>query len=257
MTDIDLDEVRMWVQASGAIAIHYFHGSTARQKADRSLVTQADLEIERFLRERIGARYPTHGILGEEQGKEHVDREFVWVLDPLDGTAAFVSGLPIWGISIGVMRNGSPLLGIIYLPLTNEYYWAMAGAGAFCNDQPIHVREGSGIDSNDWIAGPSKVHLNYDIRFPGKMRALGSVAAYFCYVARGSAVGALLGRPRLWDIAAGYVILQEAGGMIVGLSGQPLDLAPMLHGLNSAEPIVLATPDVLPTLLDSIVRRAQ
>lgn len=257
MAEIDIDEVRMWARASGAIATHYFHGTTARSKADRSLVTQADVEIERFLRERIATRYPDHGIMGEEGGVGQVEREYVWALDPLDGTAAFVAGLPIWGVSIGLLRHGQPLLGVIYMPLVDECYWAIAGEGAFCNDRPIAAREGADLDSNDWIAGPSKMHLNYSITFPGKVRALGSIAAYFCYVARGSAVGALLGRPHLWDIAAGMVLLHEAGGLTVGLSGQPIDLAPMLRGEASTERIILSARDMLPQLIGSITPRAR
>lgn len=252
MTGLDLAEVQMWARMSGAIARYYFNHTRVWNKTDNSPVTQADLEIESFLRERIAARYPDHGILGEEQGSDHAEREFVWVIDPLDGTAAFVAGLPIWGISIGILHHGQPYAGLFYMPLTEECFWAQTGAGAFWNEYPIHVQADQQISGNDWLATPSKAHLNYSISFPGKTRSLGSVGSYFCYVARGSAIGALLGRPKLWDIAAGLCILQEAGGLAVGLSGQPIDLQPMLLGQSSSEPMVLGSPQILPQLLESI-----
>lgn len=251
-SEIDIEEVRSWARESGEIAKHYFNGGTEQRKADRSWVTQADMDIEQLLTKRINASYPQHGIMGEERGVHHVDREFVWALDPLDGTDAFVSGLPIWGVSIGLLRSGKPYAGLIYLPLMDEYYWTDADGVAYWNGHPIQVKQEQRVDSSDWIAVPSKAHLEYNITFRGKTRALGSIAAYFCYIARGSAVGALLGRPRLWDIAAGVAILQAAGGVTVGLSGAPLNLGAMLHGGPSAERIVLATPPLLANILESI-----
>lgn len=252
MTGLDVAEIQMWARMSGAIARYYFNHTQVWNKTDNSLVTQADLEIERFLRERITARYPDHGILGEEQGSDHTEREFVWVVDPLDGTAAFVSGLPIWGISIGILHRGKPYAGLFYMPVTEEYFWAETGKGAFLNGHPIRVQAGQQINGNDWLATPSKAHLNYAISFPGKTRSLGSVASYFCYVARGSAIGALLGRPKLWDIAAGLCILQEAGGVALGLSGKAIDLTSMLAGQSSSEPMLLGNPEIMPQLLASI-----
>ena len=251
-SEIDIEEVRDWAQESGEIAKHFFNRGTEQRKTDQSWVTQADMDIEQLLTKRISASYPQHGIMGEERGVHHVNREFVWAIDPLDGTDAFVLGLPIWGVSIGVMRSGVPYAGLIYLPLMDEYYWADADGVAYWNGQPIKVKQEQQIDSNDWIAVPSNTHRSYNITFPGKTRSLGSIASYFCYIARGSAVGALLGRPRLWDIAAGVAILQAAGGMMVDMSGASLDLKAMLHGEPSAERIVLATPSLLSTILGSI-----
>ena len=101
MNEINIAELRTWMHECGAIALRSFRNVVGHRKADQSWVTEADVEIERVLVERITARYPDHGILGEEQTRQGIDREFLWALDPIDGTALFVAGLPTWGISAG------------------------------------------------------------------------------------------------------------------------------------------------------------
>ncbi len=254
MSQIDIAEVRAWAHASGEIARHYFNNVAHERKPDRSWVTKADVEIEQLLRERIAARYPTHGIMGEEQGIGAIDREFVWSLDPLDGTGAFVAGLPVWCVSIGLLREGWPYLGVIYLPLLEDYYWADAEGPAYRNDQIIEVSNSTNIDNNDWIGISSYAHRTYRIDFPGKTRSLSSVAADFCYVARGSALGALIGRANLWDMAAGLAILRAAGGVVQTLSGQPFDPRPLLDGRKATEPIIASTPALIERIRSHIRR---
>jgi myo-inositol-1(or 4)-monophosphatase len=252
---VDMGEVRAWVREGGAHARRYFNNVRGERKADRSWVTQADLEVEQLLRERIAARYPDHGIMGEEQGVGAIDREFVWSIDPIDGTGAFVSGLPTWCVSLGLLRAGEPYLGAIYVPLLDDCYWADAAGPAFRNDEPLAVSPAETIDSNDWIAVSSNAHRNYQIDFPGKTRSLSSVAVEFCYVARGSALGALVGRANLWDFAAGLAILRAAGGAAVGLSGAPIEVAPLLDGRKLPEPMLIGAPQLIERLRRYISRR--
>lgn len=252
---IDIAEVREWAREGGQIARGYFNNVRRERKPDRSWVTRADLEIEQMLRERIAARYPDHGVIGEEEGIGDIEREFVWCIDPIDGTGAFVSGLPIWCVSIGVLRHGQPYLGVIFVPLLDDCYWVDAGGPAFRNDEPLAVRGPGPIDSNDWIAVGSYAHRAYNISFPGKTRSLSSVAADCCYVARGSAFGALIGRANLWDLAAGLAILQAVGAVAQGLSGAPLDPAPLLDGRKLDEPILIGHPANVELLRGYISRR--
>lgn len=242
---IDLAEVQTWAREGGALARSYFNNVQREQKADRSYVTRADREVEQLLRERIAARYPDHGIIGEEEGIGAIDREFVWALDPIDGTGAFVSGLPLWCVSIGILRHGEPYAGVIYAPLLDDCYWADVEGPAFRNTLPIQVRRPAPVDTNDWIAVPSTVHRMYRVRYPGKTRCLGTVAADCCYVARGAAVSALIGRARLWDLAAGLAILRAAGGVVVGLSGAPVAVPPLLDGRKLREPILIGHPETI------------
>jgi myo-inositol-1(or 4)-monophosphatase len=240
MTDIDIEEVIAWVRDAGTIARHYFNQAEARRKADNSLVTQADVAIERTLVERIAARYPQHGIIGEEQTNTGAGGEFLWALDPLDGTASFVAGLPMWGVSLGLLRGGVPYLGVVYLPLLDDCYWVGPTGAALLNGRAIHVAQPRAWESEDWLSVPSNSHRRFTIDFVGKTRSLGCTAASLCYVARGgSAVGALITRAAIWDIAAGLAILRAAGGHATSLSGAPLDTTTLLDGRLLAEPAIL------------------
>jgi myo-inositol-1(or 4)-monophosphatase len=252
---VDLSEVQRWARECGIHARSYFNNVRAERKADRSWVTQADVEVEQMLRDRIGARYPDHGIVGEEQGVGDVGREFVWCLDPIDGTGAFVAGLPTWCISIGLLRAGEPYLGVIYLPIVDDCYWAGPTGPAYRNGEPIAVSDHAEIDSNDWLAVSSYAHRRFKIDFPGKARVLSSVAADCCYVARGSALGALIGRANLWDLAAGFAILRGAGGAIVHLGGAPVDVPALLDVGRLPEPIVVAPPQLVEQIRAMISRR--
>lgn len=255
MNDIDLEEIRSWAREAGGTARHYFNNVEGQRKADRSWVTEADLAIERTLVERIAARYPQHGIIGEEQTRHETRREFLWALDPLDGTASFVAGLPTWCISIGLLRDGAPYLGVVYLPLLGDCYWVGPDGPAFLNENPIHVIAPRVWESEDWIATPSNTHRRFTIDFVGKTRSLGSSVASFCYVARGSAVGGILTRAAIWDIAAGLAILAAAGGVAFGLSGQALDMTTLLDGQMLAEPVVVGEPSHAQRLRTAITPR--
>lgn len=255
VTDVDIAEVREWAREGGALARHYFNNVARHRKADHTWVTQADIEVEQMLRERIAARFPDHGIMGEEQGVSAIDREFVWSLDPIDGTGSFVAGLPLWCVSIGLLRRGQPYLGAIYLPILDDCYWAAPEGPAYRNDQEIHVLMADAIDRDDWIAVSSYAHRNFSISFPGKTRTLSSVAADLCYVARGSAMGALIGRANLWDIAAGMAILRAAGGQARGLSGSEVEMTALLDGRKLSEPIIVGAPAMVDTLRSYVWRR--
>ncbi|NTV64445.1 MAG: inositol monophosphatase [Oscillochloris sp.] len=254
MSDVDIAEVQAWAREGGQLARRYFNNVARQHKADSTWVTQADLEVEQLLRERIAASYPEHGVMGEEQGIGAIEREYVWSLDPLDGTGAFVAGLPIWGVSIGLLRRGVPYLGVIYLPILDDCYWADAEGPAYRNEEQISVIVPAAIDCNDWIAVSSHVHRTFNISFPGKTRTLSSVAADLCYVARGSAVGALISRATLWDIAAGMAILRAAGGVVRRLSGVELEMPALLDGRKLPEPIIAAAPAMFDQLRSYVTR---
>ena len=255
MNEIDIEEWQAWMRDCGAIAQRSFRNVVGHRKADHSWVTEADLAIERTLVERIAARYPEHGILGEEQTRQGIDREFLWALDPLDGTALFVAGLPTWGISAGLLRHGEPYFGMIYFPLMEDCYWAGPAGPALLNGQPIRVAPAREADREDWLATPSDAHRRFTIDFAGKTRNLGSTVGPLCYVARGSAVGGLISRAAIWDIAAGLAILRAAGGVAVGLSGAPLTTKSMLDGRLLDEPAILAAPQRIQALRDVIHAR--
>jgi myo-inositol-1(or 4)-monophosphatase len=255
MDHYDLAELRAWVQECGDLAQGLFNNVAGRRKADRSFVTEADVTIERMLTERLAARHPDHGILGEEQARQGLSREFVWAIDPIDGTASFVAGLPTWGISVGLLRHGRPFFGLLYFPMMHDWYWAEPGGPAYLNGKPMHVSPPGPWDSEDWLSVPSNVHRRFDISFPGKTRSLGSTAASICYVARGSALGALITQSAIWDVAAALAVLAGAGGAAVTLAGAPLETTQLLDGSQQREPAVIGAPYHLDALRQIITPR--
>lgn len=241
--DIDLAELKNWARDAGEIARRHYRHTSGRRKADQSWVTEADIEVERWLVERLAARYPDHGIIGEENTRQATERELVWALDPIDGTASFVAGLPIWGVSIGLIRAGQPWLGVFYMPIVDELYWCDQEGRAYFNGDQIAVVGAREWEGEDWITVPSNSHRRFAIDFIGKTRSLGSSVADLCFVARGASLGALLTRCAIWDLAAGIAILQAAGGVYTGLSGHAPDLAAMtLTGDPLPEPLIAAGP---------------
>jgi len=251
---IDIAPVLGWMEQATAIARGYAKGAAARRKADRTWVTEADTTIEAFFVGQIRAAFPGHAILGEETGRHAGSADYLWAIDPIDGTQSFMQGLPGWSISLGLIANGRPLLGFVSVPCSEELYWVEPGAGARCNGEPITVRESADVARDDWVAATSRAHRSFQITFPGKLRSYGSIATHLCYVARDAAVACLLGgagRGGLWDVAAGVAILQAAGGALFTLDGAPIPPATMADPAFVEPPMIACAPAVLPRLLPS------
>lgn len=254
--DKEMQRVADWAREGGKIALGYFNTVKGERKPDKSLVSQADIEIEKVLRARISEAYPDHGIMGEEQGAQDIGQEYVWCLDPLDGTEGFLAGMAVWGVSIGILHHREPYRGVVYLPLSDDCFWNDSN-GAYWNGNPIHVSEQTTLEKTDWLINHSKTHLDYDVSFPGKMRSFGSFAAHFCFVARSSAPAALIGCcPSLWDIAAGMAILHSAGGVTTTLpDGEPFDARPLFDGSKARQSILASPPALVGDLLRYIKLR--
>ncbi len=246
--EIDIQLVREWARQAGEIALRHFNQVEPTCKEDQTLVTDADHEIEDLLTGYLRAAYPEHGIIGEE-GTREIHGEYVWAIDPLDGTRAFLSGLPIWGVSIGLLWRGKPWLGVFHMPLLDEWFCSASPvSGAFWNEQPIRCPAGDHWNRNSLLCVPSDIHWRYRIDFPGITRALGSAAAHLCYVARGSAVATLLGDPGIWDIAAGAAILQAAGGALRYLEGGDVAMEELVREGKSQKPMLAGHPLMLDRL---------
>lgn len=241
VNDVDFEWLEEVVRAAGDIALRYFRQVTTARKDDNTVVTVADQEVEAFLRQTLGQMFPADGLLGEELEIHSGQSGRVWVLDPIDGTAAYAAGLPVWGISVGILKDWKPVAGIFYMPLLGEIYLSRGGDARF-NGQSIQVDSSGHIDTESFLCVTSRTHHKYCIDFIGKTRALGSTAAYLCYVAKGTAVAALLGRPSLWDIAGTVPILQAAGGDLRYLSGRCVDLFALADGSKCPEPVLAGAP---------------
>jgi len=218
-----IDTVVALARQAGALALEHFGRVVPVEKRDRSFVTEADRDVETFIRHQLLQRFPDANILGEEHAAAgDLDAEWVWAIDPIDGTANFVAGLPIWAISIGLLKDGVPHLGVAYFPVLDECFSAVMGQGAFLNGKPTHARQQAGVRKDDLFCISSTAFWGLELNVPCKVRVLGSAVAEFTYVARGVFIGSVLYDFRLWDCAAGILIAQESGARVSDLRGRPL-----------------------------------
>jgi len=239
--DLDFEWLEKVVRHAGEIALRHFRKVRATRKADNTVVTAADGEVEAFLRDALSRAFPADGFLGEETGGGAGRSGRTWVIDPIDGTAAYAIGLPVWGVSVGLMRDRQPAAGLFYMPLVNELYLSHGGDASF-DGRPMRVDDSGYVDSESSLLVTSEAHRYFRIDFVGKTRALGSAAAHVCYVARGTAMAALLRYFSIWDIAAALPILRAAGGDLRYLSGRALDPAELADGRRCSEPVLAGAP---------------
>jgi myo-inositol-1(or 4)-monophosphatase len=169
----------------------------------------------------INEQYPGDGIISEELHNGYEDStDRVWIIDPLDGTTNFSLGLPIWGVSIAHVISGVPSLGVIYFPMLNELYHTQRGSGAYFNDERIQTKPGRTNDKRAFFSCCSHSHNRYEIRIPYKTRIMGAATYSWCAVARGIALIGLHLTTKIWDIAAGCLLVEEAGGVSIPLGSQ-------------------------------------
>jgi len=217
---------------AGPILEGYFERTTLEreEKDDRSFVTQADREAEAVIIETIQKAHPKHGIVSEESGESGAHKEYVWVIDPLDGTGNFVNGIPIFATSIALLQDGEAVIGVVYNPVTNALYQAERGRGARYNGKPILV---SDQEAKDGIVsfGPGKGEkerlsalFSAANNFFKTKRYLGSAALELGFLARGGTEGFLCLGLNTWDYAAGALIVAEAKGCITTLDEKPWNM---------------------------------
>jgi myo-inositol-1(or 4)-monophosphatase len=189
----------------------------SRLKTDHSIVTEADTFADEFIIRALHDKFPQDGIISEEKYPRltHASHA-VWVIDPLDGTANFSNQIPIWGVSIARLIDGFPELGVLYFPLTDEIYAAQKDRGATLNGAPLITNLDSAVS---FFSCCSRTHRKYRTSVPYKTRILGSVAFNLASVARGSAAISIEVAPKIWDVAAAWIIVQEAGAVMDILAG--------------------------------------
>jgi len=214
---------------AGEITRHYFHGAFATErKADNSFVTVADRETERHIRGAIQQNFPDDGIMGEEEGEQSGNSRRRWIIDPIDGTYAFVHGVPFYGVMIGFEIEAEPVLGVVNLPALNEIIYAARGLGCFWNDQPARVSSTSTLDSALLLAtdfGATDQHrfgpaLEVLIEKASASRTWGDCYGHML-VATGRADVMLDPLMNIWDCAALLPIVTEAGGTFTDWNGRP------------------------------------
>ncbi len=202
-------------------------------KGEHDLVTAADHASEQLVMGRLAEQFPTHGIVAEEGGLAEMRSEFRWYVDPLDGTTNFAHGFPMWNVTLGLARNDEVIAGVIYDPLNRELFATERGAGAWLNGARIQTSGVTRLDDSLLATGfPSrKRHHNVNIHFYYQLamithgiRRAGSAALDLAYTACGRLEGFWEFGLNPWDMAAGTLLVEEAGGRVSGMKGEPLDL---------------------------------
>jgi len=201
-------------------------------KGPGDFVTVSDKKVEKILIDELQRARPNYSILSEEIGLIKKDEEFKWIIDPIDGTANFLHGIPHFGISIGLEHNKEIICGIIYDPIKNEMFFAEKGNGAYLNDQRMRVSARSKLmDCIIFTGGPSfksndedkKLSLKEYEKFSSKvgtpLRKMGSASLDMAYVAAGRCDGFWQRNLNYWDIAAGIILVKEAGGFVTDFNG--------------------------------------
>ena len=180
------------------------------KKGPQDFVTNSDIKVEKIVIEELKKARPNYSILSEENGIEkNKDQSYTWIIDPIDGTVNFLHGIPHFAISIALKSNNEIVCGLIYDPIKDEMFYAEKDGGAFCNNHRIRVSNKNNI--NDCLfATNGKIKNN--INLPN--RKLGCAALDMAYVASGRLDGYFQDNLNLWDIAAGIVLIKEAGGII-------------------------------------------
>ncbi len=203
------------VETGKLLQDRFYNGSRQGElKADQTLVTKADRDADRLLQDLIGKKFPGDGILSEEGSTVLPQNEHVWVLDPLDGTVNFSLGLHYWGVSIAHLEHGVPQTAAVYFPLIDELYTASIGEGAELNGTQILVSVPQVDSPYSVFVHCSRMHDLYQVTLPYKTRSLGAAAYHLCLVTKGTALLAFESTPKLWDFAASWLIIKEAGGEI-------------------------------------------
>lgn len=254
-------------RAGGDVLLGWLGRIKAQEKGPRDLLTEADLASQAVVKEHLLRHFPEHGFLGEEDERptsEPGDKgpnqrsklDYCWVVDPLDGTTNYVHGLPGFAVSIGLLHKGLPVAGVVYDPLLKECFSAAKGEGAFLNERPLKVscckRLQDAMLAVSFSPNVPRGSIEVARFIEGlhacqAVRRLGSAALNLCYVAAGRLDGYWATSVKIWDVAAGVLILSEAGGSASDISGAPLDL-------GDPKLVVSASPELQTELVAMLSR---
>ncbi len=223
----ELQTAERAAKEAGTMIMALFKGKyDVKEKSKNNPVTTADLEANRVIREIVRTRFPTDGWLSEEDkdGAERLHVSRVWVVDPIDGTKEFIEGVPQFAVSIAFVENGRPKAAVIFNPAQNQMYKAAVGFGAFLNEQPISVTPREDIDGARLLVSRSEPQKKFQVFIDRcEIKPVGSIAYRLAKVAAGDGDGTLTFRSiHEWDICAGVLMVEAAGGKVMDGSGNAL-----------------------------------
>jgi myo-inositol-1(or 4)-monophosphatase len=220
------------MEAGGRVLQYFFNNKNlqiSHKDGINNLVTEADHASEKAIFDTIRESFPDHFILSEEAGEIIMDSEYKWIIDPIDGTINFAHGIPICCVSIGIEHKGEVIMGAVYNPFLKEFFFAERGGGAFLNEEKIHVSKQNEVIKACLVTGFPYTYIDMPngplecferfIRKGIPVRRLGSAAMDLCWVAAGRFDGFYEHKLNAWDSAAGFLLVEEAGGRVTDFSG--------------------------------------
>ena len=251
-TGVSLDAVCGIVRQAGALFLNREAVSRTTEKGRADFVTEVDVEVQQFVRDRLAEAYPEVQFVSEEKDNDDVNRQgLMWVLDPVDGTTNLIHDYRASAISLALMNQGESVMGIIYNPYRDEMYTAQKGNGAFCNGKQIHVSRITDMEHSLISIGTSPYYKEMaadNFRLFEKIyadcvdiRRCGSAAVDLSDVAAGRLEAYFEKRLKLWDFAAGMLLVTEAGGLVLNCDGGPVRC-------DMVEDIVAGVPEIVSLL---------
>ncbi len=220
-------------QVGGDVLLSWVGRFGVREKGPADLVTEADWASQEAIREVLLTAFPQHGFVSEEADALNASAEYCWVVDPLDGTTNYVHQLPHYAVSVALLHHGQPLVGVVLDPVHQECFAAQKGSGAFLNGQPIHASRtrnlsqalvAASFSAKVQASSPEIDQFVAALLGCQAVRRTGSAALNLCYVAAGRFDGFWAMSTKAWDVAAGILLVEEAGGIVSALDGSKFDL---------------------------------
>lgn len=256
---VAIAEIKQIVVEAGQLALLYYGKVSRSVKADLSVVSEADAAVESFLRSSLTALAPRYGYIGEETAESRPPASGetrAWVVDALDGSRAFVAGMPLWMPAVCLMSGDRPVAGAALNPVTRELFWADEDGPAFCNDEPLHPELSATLEPNTFIFGPTNHGRTFVVDLPGRIYCLGAPIYQLCLLAKG-AVSGLFFDPavNLWDLAFPSLLMDRIGAVLVYASGRPVDLSGLMGRDKVPEPIFAGSPEMVEVLRQRITYR--
>lgn len=218
-------------EAGKVLLENYNKIKTIKEKTKDNFVTNVDIEAEQKIIEIINKNYPTHSILSEEEGLINKNSSYKWIIDPLDGTHNYMYSFPLFGVSIALEYKKEIILGVIYLPLFNQLFTSEKGKGSYLNNQKINVSPRKSL-SKSLIMFDSSLHINKEkklgtlskiVELSFRIRITGVAVFALTAVAQGIADAHIIFKTNPWDVAAGFLLIKEAGGKITDFKGNNID----------------------------------
>jgi myo-inositol-1(or 4)-monophosphatase len=241
----------------GRFLLGAFGTVKGRPKADGTLVSAADLEADARLTRALCAAFPADEIVSEEGGTRYAGARRVWIVDPLDGTSNYCQGVPIWGVTLALVEDGRPVVGVSHFPTLDLTFAGVRGAGAWEGNRRLHAGGRGAISPDDLIAHCSQTLTRFELQLGGRERIFGSSALNYALVAAGAARASIEITARLWDLAAGWLLIEEAGGAIDTLGGPavwPLEAAD--YGVRTYQTLAAGSAELLATASAGVRPRA-